>query len=233
MRIKGSELRRIIKEEIRRANGSRLIREGIDMQQLDTAIDQEDAILDDLSRDGGITPQIHSTRSPLRTYKKIVESLTKVLTKVEDAILPDAEAKGRVVPGFIEFASLGSQSPMARQIMEVVNQNTDIRYKARAIVAIFGGFTGRLYYASAGIDAYSGGPPVDVFLGDIVSFGGSDQGSSPVNLAIKPYVTGDTHVGVRPHGGAVGFVEDVVKLASYDLPRAVEMVGSGRRPPEL
>jgi hypothetical protein len=232
MRIKGSELKRIIREEISRSSGRRIIREGIDMQQLGAAIEQEEEIINALMAKGGV-PVLHSERAHLGRYKRLVEHLTKILTKVDEAILPDAEAKGRIVPGFTEFASLGSQSPMARQIMEATNVNADIRYKARAIVAIFGGFTGRLEFARSGIDAYSGGPPVDVFLGDTISFFGHDQGSDPVNLAIKDYGEGDTPVGVRPRRGAVGFVEDVVKLASFDLPRAVEMVSSGRRPPEF
>ena len=134
MLIKESTLRKIIREEARRALHE-------DAVGLDLVRQAHNASFTKQLPDGR-TVKSAGGRSPFSDYISNYESLSKVVQAAEAALPEDAKAKGKVFSGFVSFTKSGSQSPFAASLLSLRNANLSPDSKARAALAIFAGFPG-------------------------------------------------------------------------------------------
>jgi hypothetical protein len=132
MLIKESTLRKIIREEARRALHE-------DAVGLDLVRQAHNASFTKQLPDGR-TVQAVGGRSPFSDYISNYESLSKVVQAAEAALPEDAKAKGKVFSGFVSFTKSGSQSPFTASLQLLRNVNMTPDGKARAALAIFAGF---------------------------------------------------------------------------------------------
>lgn len=142
MRIKGSDLRKIINEEIQRsvsAGGRRgsVIREEampVGKNLLAQAIETQGSV-----GLGGRRMPMVGLVGDLSTYQKAWEENEQVIARMQQFIPNTAITQGRLMKGYIDFAKRGSTSPLAPRIMQVLDENLSPPAKARAIFAVLAG----------------------------------------------------------------------------------------------
>ena len=145
MRIKGSDLRRIIKEEIARSvrsSSRKIIMEEVSRVSVEELAGAEDAFNRTYSPGGAYA------RSPFSRYKSAWGNATKGI-KTMAGWLPDysltntSQISEKAISGIEELGSLGSRHPLAQELMDIVDSDAPDTTKARMIfVTLAGGEIG-------------------------------------------------------------------------------------------
>jgi hypothetical protein len=196
MPLSESRFRQILREEARR-----VIREDKDTVGLADVRKAHNAKFTEIIGDRILTRV--GGRSDFSDYEGYYIRIVQVVDKVTAALPDTSRAKGKMQSGFTSFTKQGSRSPFVKKLLEIRNSKLAADYKARAILAVFGGYDGTL--AGSG----SGGIPYDGYLG--------------INESGMPFTGGVTRADVNRLiitvfvEGHAGFVEAVLAMAAFDV----------------
>jgi len=202
MLISESRFRKILREEARR-----VLREEADTVGLDMVRAAHKAVFTKTIAGGRKLTSVGG-RSPFSDYESNYTAAVKFINDASAAMPDDASAKGSVGSNFARFTKQGSKSPFAPALLRVRTMKASPEGKARAILAILGGYSGSLddfgnLESSLGIRIRS--------LGIGLSSGDSER--KAIDASFK--------------GDAQRFIDAVVSMANFDVVGETQRVLAG------